>query len=208
MKSLLVVVLVACDAGAPRPLPPAAPASEPAAESSPDVPPAVAPPMDRIPDGFDARPPFIVAAGRTYAVVRLRGDCGEATNLGGIHWRFEADRGSAPLQLHGGGHGIYGDDTTLPGRIESDAVWIGRYYVAEVSMFRSPKKFDGFDCARDAVYSGSVNAVAPATDLADATAQLARIPKRGFHPAVRIDRTEDQQPLRVESLDLGALPGR
>ena len=125
-RSWFVLVLAACDAGAPVP-PPVSPSEQP-----PWLPPEPAP-----------SPPVTSALtvdGRTYAVVRLQEECGEATNLGGEHWTFDVYGMPAGFQLHGGGHGIFGDGTTLPGGVASNEVWVGRYYVAEVRLLRAPSE--------------------------------------------------------------------
>jgi hypothetical protein len=193
MKSLLVVVLMACDAGAPMP-PPAAPMPAPAHER---------PELLGLTDTVE--PPFTVAGGRTYAVVRLRGECDEATNLGGMHWRFEVDGKPAGFLLHGGGHGIYGDGKTLPGLVAADTIWNGRYYIAEVSLFRAPAAISGLDCRGEDKYSGTVTAVTAARSLEDARSQFSKIIADGFQPALRIDRMEDEP--RVP-LDVDAVRGR
>ena len=137
--------------------------------------------------------------------MRLTRDCGEATNLGGEHWAFDVDGMPAGFQLHGGGHGIYGDGATLPGMVASHELWVGRYFVAEITLLPAPSEIGGLDCVYHDMYNGRVAAVSPAYDLDDARRQLAEIPAYGFHPALRIDRMNYEERLKDQRF---ALPGR
>jgi hypothetical protein len=186
-RTWFVLVLAACDAGAPVPQP-VSPSAQP---TWPPPAPAPSPPVTSA----------LTVDGRTYAVVRLQEECGEATNLGGEHWTFDVDGMPAGFQLHGGGHGIFGDGTTLPGRVESSEVWVGRYYVAEVRLLRAPSEIGGLTCTYHEKFDGTVSAVSPAKDLDDARRQLAAIPGAGFDPVLRIDRENYRDRMKGQSLE-------
>ena len=178
------------------------------------MPPPVTPPGSQPtwPPPAPAASPEVTSAitvdGHTYAVVRLRADCGEATNLGGEHWTFDVDGMPTGFQLHGGGHGIYGDGTTLPGGIAADEVFVGRYYVADITLLRAPAELGEGDCAYNEMYNGRVSAVSPAKDLADARRQLAKIPEVGFTPKLRIDRMNYAEHFEDRRVDLDGRLGR
>jgi hypothetical protein len=195
MKRLFVVLLVACDAGAPIPQPVSPPGSQPT------WPPPEPTPSPEVPSA-------ITVDGHTYAVVQLRADCGEATNLGGEHWTFDVDGMPAGFQLHGGGHGIFGDGATLPGGIAADEVFVGRYYVADVTLLRAASELGGGACVYHEKFNGRVSAVSPAKDLDDARRQLAKIPEAGFTPKLRIDRMDYNQRFKDQRLDLDGRLGR
>jgi len=129
--------------------------------------------------------PFVERDGHTYAVVRAVGVVGEASNLGGVHWTFLVD--GAEDVLHGGGHGMFrpvkGELPDGPSlRLEPydhQAVAPTRYLVAEV-VLRPPTIIDaGWGLGALPSYTGSVVALGPAEDLAEARARLARLARTG-----------------------------
>jgi hypothetical protein len=163
MKSLLVVLSVACDAGAAAPAAPVAP-----------------------------QLPFVTANGHTYAIVQVHSVLPElCTNMGGTDWAFSVEGMPPEYQLHGGGHGIFGRGTTLPSverELADDDGWRRDYYVADVSI-PSHRFARGVLCGnKQLMFDGSVVSVTPARDLADARAQLVAAARDGLRDAVRIDR--------------------
>jgi len=175
MTSLLLLVagLAACDAGLPAPTP-------------------TTPPPAPLPAPVVVASPMVSADGQDYAIVQLRGFRSElCTNMGGMVWWFSVEGMPADYRLRGGGHGIFGTGSTLPG-IETEAAadlsWRDRYYVAEVTLPTRGRLEHHAPCDPDhSLYDGTVLAVAPARDLDDARAQLAAAPGRGLPAAVRID---------------------
>lgn len=206
MKSLVVVLLWAgCDAGAPRPQP-ASPAQQPVAATPPVAasPEAVALPMKRVPEVLGPSAPvspsvpvppqlpFVTANGHTYAILQVRSVIPEVcTNMGGTDWSFTVEGMPPDFQLHGGGHGIFGQGTTLPTidkELGDDRTWRDRYYVADVLVPSHGRFARRVLCSnKELTFDGSVVAVTSARDLADARAQLAAVPREGLRGAVRID---------------------
>jgi hypothetical protein len=195
MKSLVVVLLWAgCDAGAPRPQP-ASPAQQPVAAPPPVAasPEAVALPTNRVPEVLGPPLlPFVTANGHTYAILQVSSVIPEAcTNMGGTDWSFSVEGMPPDFHLHGGGHGIFGQGTTLPTidkELGDDRTWRDRYYVADVLIASHGRFARRILCPRkELMFDGSVIAVTPARDLADARALLAATPREGLRGAVRID---------------------
>ncbi|MEP6860048.1 MAG: hypothetical protein ABJE66_05475 [Deltaproteobacteria bacterium] len=207
MKSFVVVFWAGCDAGTPRPQP----AQQPVVAESPTKPlfagaspEAVALPMNRLPEVLGPSAPvtppalmtpqlpFVTANGHTYAIVQVRSVIPEAcTNMGGTDWSFAVAGMPPDYRLHGGGHGIFGRGTRLPGvaeEIADDASWRDRYYVADVLVPSHGRFTRRVLCSnKELTFDGSVVAVTSARDLADARAQLAAVPREGLRGAVRID---------------------
>jgi hypothetical protein len=188
MKSVVVVLLWAgCDAGAPRPQPVVA---SPPVAASPE---AVALRMNRVPEVLGpSQLPFVTANGHTYAILQVRSVIPEVcTNMGGTDWSFTVEGMPPDFQLHGGGHGIFGQGTTLPTidkELGDDSTWRDRYYVADVSVPSHGRFSRRVLCSnKELTFDGSVVAVTSARDLADARAQLAAVPREGLRGAVRID---------------------
>ena len=137
--------------------------------------------------------PVVSANGWTYAIVQVGNVYPElCTNMGGTDWSFTVEGMPKDYRLHGGGHGIFGHGTTLPGgdRVLDDAGgWRDDYYVAEVSISSHGRFAQHALCTdKQLLYDGTVLAVAPARDLADARAMLAAAPRDGLPTAHRIDR--------------------
>ena len=103
------------------------------------------------------------------AVVRIAGETEECSNLGGRHYTLEIDE-SAHRIVHFGGHGQLPIDGSSWPAIEANPR--ERYYVAKV-RFDPFTLADGGWCLPPTHYAGSALAMRPATDLADARAQLA-----------------------------------
>jgi hypothetical protein len=136
--------------------------------------------------------PFVTANGHTYAILKVGNVVAElCTNMGGTNWSFTVEGMPPAFRLHGGGHGIFGRGTTLPQFAEEladDASWRDRYYVADVLVPSHGRFAQRVLCTHEELrYDGSVIAVTPARDLADARAQLAATPSEGLRGAVRID---------------------
>lgn len=164
-RLVLLLGLIACDAGLPLPAP-----------TTP--PPAVA-------------APIVTDGDRSYAIVRVIGarpaPCMDNT-YPPSNWTFSVE-GTA-LTLHAGVPGVAIRGTTLPGWTEqfaNDTRWSERYYVAEIALATHGQIAVPLTCnGPEGRYDGTVLAVAPARDLDDARAQLAAATEGGLRGAVRL----------------------
>lgn len=133
--------------------------------------------------------PIISADGRQYAIVKLAQTIPEAcTDMGGTDWMFTVEGMPADFLLHGGGHGIFAEGSTLPSVTNQDAV-TADYYVAEVQLATHGKISIRLHCNgnRELMSDGSVLVVAPARSLDDARSKLAAVTRAGL-AGIRLDR--------------------
>ena len=117
-----------------------------------------------------------------YAVVELDFRVTECSNLGGHHYTFRIDDGTARI-AHGGGHGVWRD---LGSGLEAKR----DYYVAE--LIETPRVDEDHDCVPDSSragwcldmlprdYSAEVVRLIPAKDRADAHRMLADVQRDGM----------------------------
>jgi len=134
--------------------------------------------------------PIISADGRQYAILKLEQTIPEAcTDMGGTDWMFSVEGMPADFKLHGGGHGIFAEGSTLPSVMNQSSV-AAAYYVAEVQLATHGKISLRFHCNgnRELMSDGSVVAVVPASSLDEARAKLAAVTRGGLADEVRIDR--------------------
>jgi len=145
MRLLVLLAVVACDAGLPPPTPTTPPPTPPNAIAS--------------------------VNGHQYAIVRVTEARPEPCmdTQPAANWTFSVE--GAALKLFGDVHGALSDHATLPGRIMASAPGEG-YYVADIALgeVTEPVTCNGLER-----FDGTVLAVAPARDLADARAKLAAV---------------------------------
>jgi hypothetical protein len=127
--------------------------------------------------------PIITVAGHTYAVVRVERCQGEASNMGGTHLALSIEGLPPERLLHAGGHGLFVDDKLLLHCEYEGEAFHARYLIAEIALAYLPQPpiCQSTWCGADQpVYYGTADHLVPATDLADARARLAAIPRTGY----------------------------